>query len=225
MIYRKEDHGYFDHGWLKTYHHFSFADYYNPDRMHFGPLRVVNDDVIDPHQGFPKHPHRDMEIISYVVDGHLSHGDSMGHEETIQRGQVQYMSAGKGVMHSEYNHGDQATRLLQIWILPDQKSYEPQYGDHRYPWEDRVNQWLKIVGQGSGVVVHQDVNFYVTFLEEDHALDMTIEEHRQAYLVNIEGQTMINDELLEAGDAMEVYEDIRIKGSGSHVLVIEMARG
>ena len=120
---RKLDHnnmGKSNLGWLRSVFHFSFAEYYNPKNINFGVLRVINDDLIDPHTGFPKHPHQNMEIVSYAVDGNLTHADSMGNENTITRGHVQYMSAGTGVYHSEMNHGDETLRLLQIWILPDQ---------------------------------------------------------------------------------------------------------
>jgi redox-sensitive bicupin YhaK (pirin superfamily) len=224
MIYRKSEHGYFDHDWLKTYHHFSFGDYYNENKMHYGHLRVLNDDVILPHQGFPMHPHRDMEIMSYVVSGGLSHKDSMGHEKTVYRGEVQYMSAGSGVMHSEYNHEAVPTRLLQIWFYPDEKGGEPAYGDHRFPWEERINQWLQVVGEKAPVKMKQDVNVYVTYLEKGHALDFEVASNRQIYLVNIEGETLVDDVKLEEGDALTSYDSLRIKGENSHIMVLEMKR-
>lgn len=221
-----ENMGYYDHGWLKTYHHFSFGDYQNPDRVHFGPLRVVNDDIILAHQGFPKHPHKDMEILSYVVEGGLTHGDSMGHEETIYRGQIQYMSAGKGVYHSEYNHGDIPVRLFQIWIYPDDKNYEPQYGDHRFKWEDRVNKWLHLVGEGAPIKMHQDVNFYVTYLEPGKEIIFDVKDDRQAYVVQIEKTSTINGVKLLEQDALEVVEEkLHITtDEGSHLLIIEMEK-
>lgn len=227
MKYIKHDEiGYFDHGWLKTYHHFSFGDYRDEDRIHFGPLRVVNDDIILAHQGFPKHPHRDMEILSYVVEGGLTHGDSMGHEETIYRGQVQYMSAGTGVYHSEYNHGDVPVRLFQIWIYPDEKNYKPQYGDFRFNWDDRINKWLHLVGKDAPITMHQDVNFYVTYLEPDKEIVFDVREDRQAYVVQIEKSSIINDVTLLEQDALEVVEEkLKITtDEGSHLLVIEMRK-
>lgn len=217
--------GHFNHGWLDTYHHFSFADYYDPERMHYGPLRVVNDDIIDAHQGFPKHPHKDMEIISYVVEGGLTHGDSMGHEETVHRGEVQYMSAGTGVYHSEYNHGDVAVRLFQIWVMPDKKNQTPQYGDFRFKWADRINQWLHLVGAGAPVEVHQDVNFYVTYLEEGHTIDFDLKKNRQLYMVQIEGVSVVNDLVLKTRDALEVTEALSIQArETSHIIIIEMPK-
>jgi redox-sensitive bicupin YhaK (pirin superfamily) len=221
-----KDIGHFNHGWLDTYHHFSFGDYYNPERMHYGPLRVVNDDIIDPHQGFPKHPHKDMEIISYVVEGGLSHGDSMGHEETVHRGEVQYMSAGTGVYHSEYNHGDEPVRLFQIWVMPDGKNHTPQYGDHRFKWEDRINKWLHLVGPDAPIKVHQEVNFYVTYLEDGQSINFDLKEDRQLYLIQVEGQSEVNGVDLSMRDALEITEAIRIKAKGQgHLLALEMKRG
>ena len=149
-----------DLGWLRSRFHFSFAEYRDPDNVSFGVLRVLNDDLVAPGRGFGTHPHNDFEILSYVVDGALTHADSMGNEHTLTRGEVQYMSAGKGVLHSEYNRGDTTLRFLQIWIFPDEKGHEPAYGDHRFPWEARRNQWLVIAAGPDGdapVTVHQDV--------------------------------------------------------------------
>lgn len=224
---KHEDIGHFNHGWLDTYHHFSFGEYYNEERIRFGPLRVVNDDIINAHQGFPKHPHKDMEIISYVVSGGLTHGDSMGHEETVHRGEIQYMSAGSGVYHSEYNHGDIDVRLFQIWIHPDKKNYEPTYGDYRYPWADRINKWLHLVGKGSSVEIHQDANIYATFLQAGKSLEFKMSDDRQAYVIQIEKSSYINGTLLKERDALEIEgESFLVKSQeDSHILVIEMKRG
>lgn len=123
-----------DLGWLKSIFHFSFANYYNPENMNFGVLRVINDDLVKSNTGFGMHPHRDMEIISYVVDGELNHGDTIGNKNTITRGHVQYMSAGTGISHTEHNFGDTTSRFLQIWLLPDKKGVTPDYGDYRFKW-------------------------------------------------------------------------------------------
>jgi|LGOV01.1.fsa_nt_gb redox-sensitive bicupin YhaK (pirin superfamily) len=221
---KHEDMGHFNHGWLDTYHHFSFGEYYNEERMNFGPLRVVNDDIINAHQGFPKHPHKDMEIISYVIDGGLTHGDSMGHEETVHRGEVQYMSAGTGVYHSEYNHGDEAVRLLQIWVFPDGKNHTPQYGDFRFNWDDRLNKWLHLVGTKAPIQIHADVNFYVSYF--DHEMDFVVEKDRQAYIIQIENDSKINEIVLKQRDALEVTEgSYHFEAEkNSHVLIIEMKR-
>lgn len=227
MKYLKHDEmGYFNHGWLKTYHHFTFGEYYNKKRMNYGPLRVVNDDIVDPHSGFPEHPHRDMEIVSYVVSGGLSHGDSMGHKETVYRGEVQYMSAGTGVYHSESNERDEPVRLLQIWVYPDKKGYEPNYGDFRFKWEDRINKWLHLVGEHAPIKIHQDVNFLVTFLEAGESLDYEIKVNRQAYVVEIENDVIVNNMLLKERDALEVSEgQLKFNSvKGSHIMIIDMSK-
>lgn len=224
MILKKDSYGYFDHGWLKTYHHFSFGDYYNPEKMNFGVLRVLNDDIIKGNSGFPKHPHRDMEILTYVLEGKLSHQDSMGHEKTVTRGDIQYMSAGTGVYHSEYNHEEEDIRLLQIWIYPDQKGYAPNYGDASFNWSDRVNKWLHLVGQEGVIQMHQDVNIYVSYLE-DKTLDFELKEGRQAYLIQMEGQSIINQETLNEKEAMTFDSQvISIQGNQSHIMIIEMKK-
>lgn len=216
-------------GWLKSKFHFSFAEYFNINNMNFGALRVINDDLIARKTGFDPHPHRDMEIISYIINGELSHADNMGNERTVYRGQVQYMSAGTGVVHSEHNHGDETLRILQIWVIPDKKNYTPAYGDYAYKWEDRVNKWLNIVSSKDGdsqVKINQDANFYVTELEEGKELEFKVGTGRQAYLVQIEGNSDINGISLNDKDAMEIVEeDITIKAkTKSHVLVIELSK-
>jgi len=227
---RKLDHnrmGSSNLGWLQSIFHFSFAEYYNPENINFGVLRVINDDLIAPHTGFGTHPHRDMEIISYVVDGELTHEDSMGNSNSITRGQVQYMSAGTGVYHSEYNHGDSTLRLLQIWVFPDRNGRKPNYGDFRFNWDDRKNKWLHMVSDKEGdapIIVNQDVNFYALELEEGKEMSFPVKEGRQAYLVQIEGNSTINDMSLTARDGLEIVEEeIQIQSQDtSHILVIEM---
>jgi len=217
-----------DRGWLRSKFHFSFAEYHNPQNIDFGILRVLNDDLVDPSQGFPTHPHQDMEIISYVVEGELTHGDSMGHKSTLIRGQAQYMSAGTGVRHSEYNLGSETLRFLQIWIYPDKKGYTPNYGEYRFNWEDRQNQWLHLVSGITGeapIKIHQDANLYALELEAGQAISFSVETGRQAYLVQIEGASMINELELAARDALEIVaEQVDITAlTTSHLLVIEMA--
>ncbi|MDZ4941357.1 pirin family protein, partial [Clostridium perfringens] len=176
----------------------------------FGVLRVINDDLIEGKTGFDLHPHKDMEIVSYVVDGELTHGDTMGNKNTISRGHVQYMSAGTGVYHSEHNLGDSITRLLQIWVVPDKKDYKPAYGDYRFNPEDRKNKWLNIVSSKDGdapIKINQDANFYVVELDEGKEIDFSVESGRQAYLVQIEGSSIINDVELDERDGLEVVEE------------------
>lgn len=229
---RKVDHnkmGRSNLGWLNSIFHFSFAEYYNPQNINFGVLRVINDDLIAPKTGFDTHPHRDMEIISYVVDGTLTHGDSMGNQKTVTRGHVQYMSAGTGVLHSEHNHSDKVLRMLQIWIFPDQRGYTPNYGDYRFDWDDRHNNWLHMVSSKEGdapIKVNQDVNFYSLELEKEQTMSFPVKEGRQAYLVQIEGTSNINQISLVARDALEIIEEeIQIQAiETSHFLLIEMSK-
>lgn len=216
-------------GWLQSIFHFSFADYYNPSNMNFGVLRVINDDLVKSNTGFGLHPHRDMEIISYVVDGELNHGDTMGNKNTITRGHVQYMSAGTGIAHTEYNYGQTTSRFLQIWLVPDQHGLTPNYGDHRFEWKDRENKWLQIVSDITGdapIKIHQDANIYVTQLDPDKEISFQVGPGRQAYLVQIEGSSEINSITLNERDALEIVEeDILIKAKDlSHVLVVEMEK-
>lgn len=216
-------------GWLKSKFHFSFAEYYNPNNIQFGVLRVINDDLIAPGTGFDTHPHRDMEIISYVVNGEITHGDSMGNKNTLRRGQVQYMSAGTGVFHSEHNLGEEMLRLLQIWIFPNKSGLQPNYGDYRFNWEDRKNNWLHLVSGLNGnapIKIYQDANIYSLELEQGNELDFPVKEGRQAYLVQIEGTSAINEIELADQDGMEIVEEnILIKAlKTSHILLIEMKK-
>jgi redox-sensitive bicupin YhaK (pirin superfamily) len=222
-----------DHGWLNSHFHFSFAEYHNPANMQFGVLRVLNDDMVQCGEGFDTHPHRDMEIVSYVVQGELTHEDSMGNKRTLTRGQVQYMSAGTGVLHSEYNLGTELLRFLQIWILPDKKGYEPNYGEYRFNIEDRRDKWLPLVSgadktSSAPVRIHQDINVYAAIISPGRSLDFAVQENRQAYLVLIEGSAKIaagsGHADLATRDAAEISgEDITVgAGEESHILVIEM---
>jgi redox-sensitive bicupin YhaK (pirin superfamily) len=214
-------------GWLKSIFHFSFSEYYNPDNINFGVLRVINDDLIQSRKGFGLHPHSDMEIVSYVVKGNLTHSDSMGNKNTITRGHVQYMSAGTGVYHSEHNLENDELRLLQIWIFPDKKGYRPNYGDYKFNWDDRHNKWLHMVSSKDGnapIKINQDMNIYSLELEEGKEIDFEVSVGRQAYLVQIEGSSLINDVELTDRDGIEIVEeDILIKAKeNSHILILEM---
>lgn len=216
-------------GWLKSTFHFSFAEYYNPSNMNFGVLRVINDDIIEANTGFDLHPHKDMEIVSYVVDGKISHGDTMGNKNTVKRGQVQYMSAGTGVYHSEFNMEDTPLRLLQIWILPDKAGYKPNYGDYEFKWEDRINKWLHMVSNKDGnapIKINQDFNIYSLELEAGKEISFPIGKNRQGYLLQVEGTSEINSIELNTKDAMEIVEeDIIIKAKDtSHFLICEMKK-
>jgi redox-sensitive bicupin YhaK (pirin superfamily) len=218
-----------DLGWLRSRFHFSFADYRDPDRTRFGVLRVLNDDLVTPGHGFEMHPHRDFEILSYVVHGELTHADDMGNAHTLARGEVQYMSAGTGVLHSEHNRGDAVLRFLQTWIVPDAKGHEPSYGDHRFAWEERHDRWLLIAAGPGGeapVTIHQDVHISVVELSAGSEIDLTVGPGRQAYLLQVEGSSSVGGAELDERDALEIAsEDVVIAArTTSHVFVVEMAR-
>lgn len=218
------------HGWLDSHFHFSFAEYYNPDNIRFGVLRVLNDDIVQPGTGFGAHPHKDMEIISYVVEGELSHKDSMGNEHTLTRGQAQYMSAGTGVVHSEYNLGAGELRFMQMWILPDRDGYSPDYGDHRFAWEDRAGKWMPIAsGYGdeasaAPIRVHADVNVFAAFLPAGATLGFSPGPGRQAYMALLEGDAMVEGISLEERDALEIIkQDVEVATRDhAHLYVVDM---
>ena len=227
----KENMGTSNLGWLESRFHFSFAEYRNPNNMNFGVLRVLNDDIVHPESGFDTHPHANMEIISYVVNGEITHKDSMGNSETLKRGEVQYLSAGDGIYHSEHNvHKSDDLRLLQIWIIPPKSGLPRLYGSKRYEEKDRINKFLNIVSSTDGtadIKIYQDINIYVSELKINKSLEFEIKENRQVYFVQIEGSSNINEITLNAGDAMEIVdiEKIEIKALGnSHFLFIEMAK-
>lgn len=218
-----------EQGWLHSTFHFSFAEYYNPDNIQFGALRVVNDDLFEPQGGFPTHPHENMEIISYVVDGELTHADSMGNGSTLTRGQVQYMSAGSGVTHSEFNKSeDELLRFLQIWILPDALGYEPNYGEYPFKWDDRKGRWLHIVSGKQGnapIIINQDMNIHVVALEEGDTITYDIDPGRQVYLIQIEGTGSINGQDLDTRDAAEVTNEPYLELAAhtpSHFILFDM---
>ena len=216
-----------DLGWLRSRFHFSFADYYDPSNINFGVLRVINDDLVQPGSGFETHPHVDMEIISYVVDGELTHADSMGSKNTLARGEVQYMSAGTGIFHSEHNRGSEVLRLLQIWIFPDKRGHKPDYGDYRFDWQSRKNQWLLMASGPNGeapIKINQDASISSLELDQGREIAFPVKAGRQAYLVQIEGASSINGIGMTERDGMEIIaEDISIKADErSHILVIEM---
>jgi redox-sensitive bicupin YhaK (pirin superfamily) len=233
-----ENYGRGVHEWLDTRHHFSFADYYNPNNINFGALRVVNDDLVKPKTGFGPHPHENMEIISYVVDGELTHGDSMGNQRTLERGHVQYMSAGTGVIHSERNLSDNMLRFLQVWILPDDDGYEPNYGDYMFNFKDREGTWLPVATwdknetSDAPIKIHQDMNVYATVIMPGGTERFDVAAGRQAYLVLIEGDAVITGTVsgekatLKMRDAAEITEEsIGITTAcGAHIIVFEMRK-
>ena len=222
-----------DHGWLNSIFHFSFADYYNENNMNFGVLRVVNDDLVQSGYGFDMHFHRDMEIISYVIDGEITHEDTMGHRKTLTSGQVQYMSAGTGLEHSEHNYGKDTLRLLQIWIFPDGKGGITKYAEVDTNLIAPQDGWIPFVTSErnprseASIQIGADAHFYIGETEKGGTLEFDISKGRQAYLVLIEGKAKIGEIQLNLRDALEsVEESISIEAlEKSKVLLIEMAKG
>jgi len=199
-----------DHGWLKAKHSFSFADYHDPERMGFGSIRVINEDRIEPSQGFGTHPHQDMEIVTYIIDGALEHKDSMGNGSVIRAGDVQRMTAGTGVRHSEFNHSEtEAVHLLQIWILPQELSLQPGYEQQHFDREDKLNQWRLIASsdsRDSSLRVHQAVDLYASVLEADKQLQHSFAPGHSGYLQIVSGTVTANGEQLAAGDAAAISD-------------------
>ena len=218
-----------EHGWLTSHFHFSFAEYRNMNNVRFGTLRVMNDDLIQPHAGFGTHPHRDMEIITYVLSGELTHTDSMGNKESLGRGAIQYLSAGTGITHSEMNDADAVVHLIQTWIIPEAKNLEPQYGSKSFTIEERKNRWLHLVGpKGSDapIYIYQDASMYVCELDDTKKIDFEVEPTRQLYVKMMEGSADINGTLFGTGDAAEVLdENLMITGiKKAHILLVEMVK-
>ncbi len=218
-----------DHGWLKSRFHFSFAEYSDPENISYGPLRVMNDDIVTPHNGFAMHPHENMEIISYVIRGELTHKDSMGNEESLGRGAVQYMSAGTGVMHSETNNGENEVRLIQTWILPKEKGLTPQYGSKTFAFGERHNKWLHLVGpewSDAAVIIYQDANMYVSEIDAGQALTFELQDNRQLYVKVMEGKANINGIVFAPGDAAKVEDELLHVEAASdlHILLVEMRK-
>jgi hypothetical protein len=220
-----------EHGWLSSRFHFSFAEYYNPNNMHFGALRVLNDDTILPKTGFDTHGHKDMEIVSYIVSGEITHKDSMGNAKVLKRGEVQYMSAGTGVHHSEHNrHESETLRLIQMWFMPSSLHLTPVYGEEHFTQEERKNRLLPIVSSYEGLApikISQDVNLYVTQLDKGLHVNFSIAPNRQVYCVQLEGMGRFNGVELNQGDALELVQeralDIEALSDNSHILLIELA--
>ena len=204
-IRKSEDRGYADHGWLKSYHSFSFADYYDPAHMGWGNLRVINDDLIAAGGGFGKHGHRDMEIVTYVTTGALAHQDSMGNGTTIPPGDVQRMSAGRGVMHSEFNHApDATTHLFQIWIEPREKGITPGYEQKSFTEADKRGR-LRLIASPDGtdgsVTIHADASIYAGLFDADETATLPLNPARKAYLHVAKGMVAVNGQNLQKGDA------------------------
>lgn len=209
-IIRKNEHRTLEHDWLKTTHHFSFGEYYNPQRVNFGPLRVFNDDVIKSGSGFDFHQHHDMEIVTYVIDGTLEHKDNFGNHGIIEPGEIQTMSAGTGVFHSEYNHSaKEPLRLLQMWIFSDHKDLKPSWKQQKFSKKERQDKFLPVISPKSdekSLSIHQDVSFYVSYLTAGHTIKHNSKENRQSYLYAIKGVIKVNDQQLDEGDSAEILD-------------------
>ncbi len=199
--------------WLTTYHHFSFADYFNPNKMNFGPLRVFNDDTIQPGTGFDFHFHRDMEIITYLIDGELEHKDNQGNQGVIYPGEVQRMSAGSGIMHSEYNHSsERPLRLLQMWIFANKKGLKPSWEQKKFSKEQRINNLVPIVtpenaALNNALQIHQDAIFYLSSLTTGGQVEHNLNNGRKAYLFVIDGEIKLNDNVMKTRDAAMIEKE------------------
>ena len=221
------DRGHFNHGWLDTYHTFSFADYYDPSNMGFRALRVINDDRVEPGAGFGTHPHRDMEIITYVLDGELAHKDSMGNGSIIRPGEVQRMSAGTGVRHSEHNPSPaQWLHLLQIWILPDRAGITPGYEQKMFETSERRGV-LRLVASPDGaegsVTIHQDVRLYATLLDDHQEVTHTFDKGRYGWLHVARGHATVNGIELIAGDGAAISDEAKLTiGGQGEVLLFDL---
>ena len=231
---KAQDRGYADHGWLKSFHSFSFADYFDPAHMGVGNLRVINEDRIAPGTGFGTHSHRDMEIVSYVLDGALGHKDSIGNGATIVPGEVQRMSAGTGIAHSEFNHAaGQTTHFLQIWLLPNRRGITPGYEQKAFADADKRGRLLLVASpdgpahvKGS-VTIHADAAMYAGLFDGDEKAEQALNTERLAYVYIVRGTLEVNGQRLAAGDAAQLDGESRLvlqSGHGAEVIVFDLAR-
>jgi redox-sensitive bicupin YhaK (pirin superfamily) len=228
---KAQDRGYADHGWLKSFHSFSFAAYYDPAHMGVGNLRVINEDRIAPGTGFGTHSHRDMEIVSYVLDGALGHKDSIGNGASIVPGEVQRMSAGTGIAHSEFNHAAaQTTHFLQIWLLPARTGITPGYEQKAFRDADKRGR-LRLVaspdGRDGSVTIHADASMYAGLFDGAERAELALEPQRLAYVHLVRGEAQINGQPLKAGDAVTLDGETRLlidQGRAAEVIVFDLAR-
>ena len=229
---RSAERGHADHGWLNSYHSFSFADYHDEEHVSFGPLRVLNEDRVAPGKGFGTHSHRDMEIISYVLDGELAHQDSIGNGSTIRPGDVQRMSAGTGVRHGEFNASTaRVVHFLQIWILPESRNLPPSYEEKRFTNEEKRGRLCLIAsrdGAAGSVKVHQDVRIYGALFHETEQATLDLEPGRLGYVHLACGNLRVNGIALESGDALKLTGERSIElsgGANAEVLVFDLPLG
>lgn len=224
------DRGHFDHGWLKTQHTFSFGDYHDPQWMGFRALRVINEDWVEPGMGFGTHPHRDMEIITYVLEGALEHKDSMGTGSVIIPGEVQRMSAGSGVTHSEFNHSQaERVHLLQIWIVPEEKGLPPRYEQKPFGKDQKEGRLCLIAshdGREGSLHIHQDANVYATLLKKDVSVALAIPPDRHAWVQVARGAVTLNGHGLSAGDGAALTQEaaaVVVGVNDAEVIVFDLA--
>ncbi|MBV9124757.1 MAG: pirin family protein [Planctomycetes bacterium] len=230
QVRRAAERGHFDHGWLDTNHTFSFADYFDPAHMGFRSLRVINDDRVQPGEGFGMHGHRDMEIVTYVLEGALAHRDSLGNGSILRPGELQHMTAGTGVRHSEFNPSDREwVHLYQIWLLPDQRGLRPGYEQKAFSEEERRGR-LRLVaspaGEQGSLTIHQDARLYLSTLQDGDTVTHSLKPGRHAWLQVLRGQAALNGQLLAAGDgaAVSQEEKLEIQGGGkAEVLLFDLA--
>ena len=229
-IRKSADRGHFDHGWLKTYHSFSFADYQDAEHMGFRALRVINEDFVAAGKGFGTHPHRDMEIVTYILSGELQHKDSMGNGSVIKPGDVQRMTAGTGVTHSEFNpspHND--VHLLQIWLLPEKQNLTPGYEQKVFSHAQKLNQLCLIAspdGQSDSVIIHQDVLLFASILESQKTLTYSVAANRHIWIQVVKGELIANSSHLNAGDgcAISVESTLQLQAkSDAEFLLFDLA--
>jgi redox-sensitive bicupin YhaK (pirin superfamily) len=223
IIHKSDTRGYANHGWLKSHHTFSFASYQDPERMNFGMLRVLNDDLVQPKMGFGTHPHQNMEIISIPLKGALSHKDSMGNKRAIEVGEVQVMSAGTGLTHSEFNDSKtDEVNFLQLWIIPEEMSVEPNYEQRAFPIEGRKNQLQTVVApkdkiEGEALPISQQAYIYRTSLDSNNSIVLNLKsEQNGVYIFVVDGEVTIEGQSLSKRDAIGVYDTNKITISANH---------
>jgi quercetin 2,3-dioxygenase len=229
-IRKSQERGHFDHGWLNTYFTFSFADYYDPKHVHFRTLRVLNDDRVAPGEGFPTHPHRDMEIVTYVLEGALEHRDSMGSGSVIRPGDVQYMSAGSGVTHSEFNASDkEPVHMLQIWMFPEKQGLKPVYGQKNFSDKEKRGKLRLLVspdGRDGSLKIRQDNDLYATVLGKGEAVRHELKPDRHAYVQVARGSVTLNGKPLDEGDGAAISAEKAVELTGvnnAEVLLFDLA--
>ena len=230
QLRKSSERGYANHGWLKSYHSFSFANYYDIRYMGWGNLRVINDDYIEPGGGFGEHPHKNMEIITYVLSGQLAHKDSMGNIKTINPGEIQRMSAGALVVHSEFNSAkNDITHIIQIWIEPNIKNIEPSYEQKTIPQSLKEGKLVLIASSiktDTSVLIHADASLYAGIFNQDQETSLSLNLNRKAYVHLIRGELKVNDIQLKSGDALMLENEPLVnisKGSAAEVLVFDLA--